>query len=74
MPVLLSWAKDDGLFDKMNGKANAGHPYFGPHGVQYFKNHISQTQINSWNESSYQDGPYEFYSTDFVNEIVKFIL
>jgi len=37
---MLGWAKDDGYFDRVNGHNNAGHPYFGPHGVQYFKNHV----------------------------------
>ena len=35
--VLLSWAKDDGLFDNALGHATAGHPYFGPHGAKYMQ-------------------------------------
>lgn len=37
MPIVLSWAKDDGEWDKARDKPNAGHPYFGPHGAVHIK-------------------------------------
>ena len=36
--VLLSWAKDDGKWDRAMGHSTAGHPFYGPHGAMYIKN------------------------------------
>ena len=69
--IFLSWAKDDGLFDKFMNHNNAGHPYFGPHGAKYFNN-LTNCELQSWNEID-EISPRIFFETKFFEKASEFL-
>eukprot|EP01090_Pellita_catalonica_P005127 TRINITY_DN14989_c0_g1_i1.p2 TRINITY_DN14989_c0_g1~~TRINITY_DN14989_c0_g1_i1.p2 ORF type:complete len:202 (+),score=27.03 TRINITY_DN14989_c0_g1_i1:55-660(+) len=87
-PVLLTWAKDDGLYwnychkkdatrKKGNTLCTAGHPYFGTHGARYVLKYVPNCELLSWNEKDYfkfGDALDSFYSSTFSQKAQDFFV